>query len=170
MGDHGLETPPGGFARPDVPDGRHSERNRRGQPFAGHPPRLSSAVLDALRGTFSRMRGRLGPRMLPVTGSAPREDEVANSGCPHPLVTVQGVSSLGSTQRRQGVSVLVQLWVNPSLTSGVRGGGEGEAATDLVAPQRSVSTARSNAAASVRRENDAASPGASSEARSEAAV
>lgn len=127
VGDHELETPPGEFARPDVPGGRHSERNRRGQPFAGHPPRLSSAVLDALRGTFSRMRGRLGLKMLPPTGFAPREDEVASSGCPHPLVTVQGFSTPGATRRRQGVSVLVQLWVNPSLTSGVRGGGEGEA-------------------------------------------
>jgi len=35
--------------------------------------------------------------MLPATGFAPREDEVASFGCPHPLVTLQGDSSPGAT-------------------------------------------------------------------------
>lgn len=96
MGDHVHETPPGGFSRPDAADGRHSEQGRRGPPFAGHPPRSSSAVLDALRGTFSRMRGRFGPKMLPLTGFTPREDEVASLATkPHPLVTIQGFPAPG---------------------------------------------------------------------------
>lgn len=44
--------------------------------------------------------------------------------------------------------MLVQLWVNPSLTSGVRAGGEGKAARTASHPKAAVSTARANAVAS----------------------